>query len=147
MSHKKITAAVGVALGMLAIAGVPQSAHALSGNQTLHPDTGASGTSLNIGTIWQNANQGGYWIKFKGGAQCTASYANLDYTERSLAEEDFDNRASSIADYNSCDTALFQYANFLGDRSGGADGWFDAGDSGNYNLSAWNDKASSIQWT
>ena len=144
--RKTLSAAIGA--GILASLLAVGSASAKPGSdQTLHPDTGASGTSYGVGTFWWDANHGGPAIVWKGGAPCTSNYSNYDYKESSLSQEDFLNETSSVRDYNSCDTALWDGSSFSGARSGGSNGWFDAGSTGTYNLDAWNDKANSAAWS
>jgi hypothetical protein len=149
---KKFAAA---AVAALAAAGVMAGASSATAAeppplQRLQPDhMRVAGWNYMVAVIYQHDNWGGARIEWYGGAPCTTSYDNNDYSERALDEENFDNRTSSLRDLNSCDTALFQFADFQGERSGGADGWFNAGnDSGNkYNLDTWNDRASSIKWS
>jgi hypothetical protein len=148
---KKLSAAFATvaAAGMLATA-TPAFAADPPPVQRLNPDTmRVSGSGYMIAVLYQHHNWGGARIEWLGGAPCTSSYSNVDYSERALDEENFNDRTSSLRDLHSCDTALFQFANFQGDRSGGADGWFNAGnDSGNkYNLDTWDDRASSIKWS
>lgn len=131
----------GVLAGVIGI--VPANAKP-GGDQTLHPDTGASGASYAVGTFWWDANHGGPAIIWKGGAPCTSGYGNVDYKETSLAGEDFMKATSSVRDYNLCDTALFDET---GARSGGTNGWFDADDSGTYNLDVWDNRAVKAWWS
>ena len=122
------------------------------GDQVLHPDTGAAGTGLTIGIVYQEHNHGGYKITFKGGRACTATYGDIDYKEHNLVAEDFVRRTSSVEDFNGCDTRLYQDANPQAGwvHSGGADGWFNAGDntaSTAYNLADWDNRAEAIWWS
>ena len=116
--------------------------------QRLHPDRGAAGMTYKIGTIYQNSNGDGARIEWYGGAQCDAEVTGAaDYAEISLSQEDFDNRTSSLNDYANCDTALYQFDNFEGEHtSDPGSPYFNAGPGSPYNLSAWNDRASSIKW-
>jgi hypothetical protein len=116
--------------------------------QRLHPDRGTAGMTYKIGTIYQNSNGDGARIEWYGGAACDfETEGAADYAEVSLSQEDFDNRTSSLNDYASCDTALYQFDNFEGEHTSTAsDAYFDAGAGAPYNLSTWNDRASSIKW-
>ncbi|MDR7255074.1 hypothetical protein J2X46_004076 [Nocardioides sp. BE266] len=136
------------AVGTLSACGLlmtPQPAQAL-GNQTL-PTDNASNTAFAVGTFWQFKNHGGVWIKWRGDHACSPSYGNIDFRERTFTQEDFVNRTSSVADYNLCDTQLWSAPQFTGSHSGGADGWFNAGDTGTYNLNVWDNRAQSARWT
>lgn len=144
--RRAITAAIGAGVLASLVTLAPANAKP-GGDQTLHPDTGAGGTSYGIGTFWWDSNHGGPAIIWKGGAPCTGALTNYDYKEASLSQEDFLNATSSVRDYNSCDTALWDGANYSGARSGGSNGWFDAGSTGTYNLDVWNDRTNSAAWS
>jgi hypothetical protein len=149
--NKKLSAALAAfaAAGTMALA-APAYAADPPPVQRLNPDhMRVAGSNYMIAVIYQHKDWGGARVEWYGGAPCTSSYDNVDYSEKALDEENFENRTSSLRDLNSCDTALFQFANFQGDRSGGTDGWFNAGnDSGNkYNLGVWDDRTSSIKWS
>lgn len=119
--------------------------------QSYYPDIGGGNDpayAYALATLWQFKNHGGARLSFVTSyAGCTASYSNYDYREQSLSQEDFTNRTSSIADYNNCDTALWDADYYGGERSGGADGWFDAGSTGYFNLDTWDNRANSLSWS
>lgn len=116
--------------------------------QRLHPDRGASGMTYKIGTIYQFHNGDGARIEWYGGTQCDAETTGAaDYAEVSLSQEDFDDRTSSLNDYASCDTALYQFDNFEGEHSSTPGSpYFNAGPGAPYNLSTWDKRTSSIKW-
>lgn len=143
-------AAVGTVTSLAALGLVASATPSEAGPpplQTLHPDRGAPGTAYLIGKFYQFANGGGAQITWRGGDSCSGTYADFDYKEFALDQEDFDNRTSSLNDYSSCDTQLWQYANFEGEHSGGSDGWFNAGAGEPYNLATWDNRASSARWS
>ena len=146
-------ALAGLAVAALGALAVATSSPAMAADppplQRLHPDTGAAGSAYKIAVIYQHANWGGARIEWYGGAKCTTGYGNIDYSEKALDQENFDNRTSSLRDMAQCDTKLWQFSNFRGEHSGGSDGWFNAGNDSahKYNLNVWNDRASSIQWS
>ena len=141
--RKTLITAIGAGVLASLVAIMPASAKP-GGDQTLHPDTGAGGTSYAIGTFWWDANHGGPAIIWRGGAPCSGDTTDVNYKETSLSQEDFMKATSSVRDYNSCDTALFDET---GARSGGTDGWFNAGETGTYNLDVWDNRAVKAWWS
>jgi hypothetical protein len=102
--------------------------------QRLNPDhMRVAGSGYMIAVIYQHHDWGGARVEWLGGAPCTTSYDNTDYSEKALDEENF----------------IFLFATFRGYRRGGAVGWFTAGNdsSTKSTLDTWNDRASSIKWS
>lgn len=96
-----------------------------------------------IGVSYQHDNGGGGAITWRGGAACTATYSDINYSEFSLNEEAANDEISSFTDYNYCDTKFYWDANFGGE----ATAWLNGGSSPTNVGSHWNDEISSIKWS
>lgn len=111
-------------------------------NQTLHPDTGPAGTTVQLGNSYEHNNGGGGRIIWKGGASCTTPTTDLDYDENELILEHAENEISSVTDYNNCDSKLWKDTF----QNGITTGWINAGSTPD-NLPGFNDIASSLGWS
>ncbi len=134
-----------VAVVVSAIVGLSLAAPAHAWIGDLQPDytTQDDGWSHHIGSTYEHSNGGGNFYRWWGGGQCSSPYNNYDYYEASLSQESFINTASSIADYNSCDTKLWAASYATGPNTG----WVHAGSMTNLSGIGFNDRANSIDWS
>lgn len=137
----RILLMVSVVLTLLVSATVAQADH--FPNQSLNPDTGAAGSTFEIGRFFEHQNGGGGRIRWYGGAQCTGPYTDIDYTEVNYVAEHAVAEISSHNDYAVCDTKFWKDPGFVGSQTA----WLDAPGAPENMPTGWNDAPDSNKWT
>lgn len=135
------------AAAALATAAMLAPSAATADEPDLQPDVGPKGWTYRLATTWDKADHSGLAYDWKGARVCSAIHNPADYEENNFAEEALNQKITSLADFNQCDTQLWEGISHTIARSGGLDGWFDAGTSGSYVLDDWNNRARSAKWS
>lgn len=90
--------------------------------------------------FYEHADGTGAKLKYYGGSACSATTSDADYS-RGVMPTGWNDRISSIRDYNGCDVKIYKDGPFAGDRTG----YINYGSSGHAVPSGYNDKTSSFR--
>ncbi len=117
----------------------PTSASALS-NITIQSGDGDTLRAV----FYEHRYFGGYALTYRGGSACSASTSDTDYSRSSMPWNiwgSWNDKVSSLRDYNSCDVKLYMDTGFGGPSTS----WINAGGGGVNVPSGYNDQTSSFK--
>lgn len=90
--------------------------------------------------FYEHADFTGAQLRYYGGSACTATTSDADFS-LGVIPSAWNDRISSIRDYNSCDVKIYKGSPFAGDRTG----YINYGTAGQAVPSGYNDTTSSFR--
>lgn len=110
--------------------------------------TSAAASSVLIGIEYENVEYGGSDLSYRAASGCDSSKNNVNWQDRDLTDNGWDNDISSFKGFNGCSVRHWEHDDYRGTLLNACSSTnFFCSSHQNLKWAGFNDKASSLQWS